>query len=229
VVLDSALANLRTILLPSLIGGAVIVICVAVGWRAGRRRTGWLVRCTRYWFDRVAGPLLASGSWAKRALIIAANNSLVCFALVILGALGHLAWLGLAAVGLGLGAALRLMLDLPLANGVKTRLSWRKRVLAGLGIVLNLLEPPAILLSAGLSLAQGAMGDALDLRLAVLLYVQFVLPVLVVAAGGEALWLTVYNIRSAGRDESRQIDEPGSPRQGGNGPAQHPYVPPSSN
>ena len=55
------------------------------------------------------GPLIVSGTWLRRTTIIGTNNALVCVVVVLIGPLGHLAWLGVAMLGLGLGTALRLM------------------------------------------------------------------------------------------------------------------------
>lgn len=194
--LNDPVKALFAVLPASLIGGAVLIACVCVGWRVTRSRRGWLIRCTSYWFDHVVRPLLSSRSWVRRAAIIAVNNSLVCAGLVLLGSLGHPTWLGIAAVGLGLGAGLRLIMEFAETDTTGTKLGRWQRVLAGLGVALNLLEPPAILLSVGLSLTQGAIAETLDLGLALGLYGRFVLPMLLAAAAGEALWLAVCGVPS---------------------------------
>ena len=194
--LNDPVKTLLAVLPASLIGGAVMIACAYLGWRVTWSRRGWLIRCTSCWFDRVVRPLLSSRSWARRAAIIAVNNSLVCAGLVVLGSLGRVAWLGIAAAGLGLGAALRLIMELSETDATGTKLGRWQRVLAGVGITLNLLEPPAILLTIGLSLTQGAIAETLDWGLALGLYGRFVLPMLLAAAAGEALWLTVCGVRS---------------------------------
>lgn len=187
--------NILLDILPgSLIGGAVMVAGAFMGWWMTRGRRGWLLQCTTWWFDRVVRPVLTTRSWAARAAIIAANNSLVCAALVVAGALGYVAWLAILLVGLALGTALRLVAEVADTFEPEPALTLRQRIGAGVGIVLNLLEPPAILASIGLALAQGALADSLALPAAGEFYIRFVLPILVVAAAGEALWLTIYGI-----------------------------------
>jgi len=136
---------------------------------------------------------MASRTWSRRAAIIAANNSLICAAMVLLGALGRAAWFGVVAVGLGLGIALRLMSDAWSSADEDTEDRLRVsqiRFRMALGVGLNLLEVPAIMLSAGLSLAQGAMSSTLDLPGALAAFSLVALPLLVVSAAGESLWLT---------------------------------------
>jgi len=207
---------LRLVLYESLVGGAAIVVCVAIGWVAGRERQARFVCLVSWWLDHVVRPLLVKRSWFQRTVIIAANNSLVCVAVVVIGAVGNLSWLGVVFVGLGLGVALRLMLDgkptapsdvdaEPLAqdeqgpgDGVGAR---RLRWLATIGLALNLLEIPAILFSAGLSLGQGSLSSALSLSDALTAFASIVMPVLFVSAAGEALWMTL-DPRLSGRMQS---------------------------
>jgi hypothetical protein len=196
--LEGSVNILLAILPGALVGGAVMIAFCAVGWRAARDPYGWLARCTNLWLDRVVRPLLGRRSWAKRALIIATNNALVCAVLVTVGFWGHLAWLGIAGVGLGLGAGLRLLMESADIDAPEASRGRRRRVLVTIGVVLNLLEPPAILLSVGLSLGQGAIADTLDLAQAARVYLQFALPLLLIAACGEALWMTVCGLRPSG-------------------------------
>ena len=190
----------------ALLGGVLVVACMPLGWWLGCRQRGALYCITCWWFAQVAQPLLACESWSRRALIIAANNSTVCGALVLLGALGHVAWLGVVLMGVSLGIALRLLVALPLkeagpADSEATKAqgpiearrleSPHRKLLTGIGFALNLLEPPAILLSLGLCLGQGAWGTIINLKPALTLFVLLAFPLLLIAAAGEALWLTV--------------------------------------
>ena len=190
----------------ALIGGVLVVICVPLGWKLGCRERGWLYRATCWWFAQVAQPLLACGSWSRRALIIAVNNSAVCGVLVLLGVLGGVAWLWVALMGVSLGIALKLLAALAWEDsglavaeveepgstaGPPRSASRQRKLLTGIGFALNLLELPAILLSLGLCLGQGAWDVILGWQRALALFVLLVLPLLLVAAAGEALWLTV--------------------------------------
>ena len=194
----------------AVIGGVALVVCFAVAWWAAGRRAGWLVRGVSCWLDHVVRPVLDTRSWAKRTAIIAANNSLVCLLLVLLGALGQAAWLGVAGVGLGLGAALRVALDRELPFLPEVRLSRWQKVSVGVGITLNMLEPPAILLTVGLSLSQGAVVDKVAMPTALELWARVVLPMLLVAAAGEALWLGVSGVRAAAPGGSAAAEGPSS-------------------
>ena len=242
----------------ALVGVVIVVACVPLGWMLACRRRGWLYRATCCWFTRVAQPLLTCTSWSRRALIIAVNNSAVCGVLVLLGVLGHVAWLGVALLGVSLGIALKLLVGIPLegrglsGSGVQepqasaradlpgpkragaiqgrhtesenvlkpaardavteyapseppARTPGRQRqVWAGIGFALNLLEPPAILLSLGLSLGQGAWGATVELEQALALFIRFVFPLLLLAATGEALWLTVCEVNLAPPGEEEE-------------------------
>lgn len=189
---DRCLESVFQVWPESLAGGAAIVACVAVGWRLGRARRSRLVRVVSWWLQHVVRPVMESRTWFRRTVIITANNSVICAVVVVLGSLGRVAWLGVAGIGLGLGIALRLMI--PLAAAVQdeeTRRTGRRRALTAVGLALNVLEVPAIMLSAGLSLAQGAMSSTLDLSTALEVFALFAFPLLVVGAAGEALWMTV--------------------------------------
>lgn len=192
--IDQCLDNVILVWGESLVGGAVIILGAVIGWRAGRARRHWPVRPIMWWLEHVVSPLIASRSWARRTVTIAANNSLICALVVLLGSLGHVAWLAIASVGLALGIALQLLWNVHMPQGDEIEYvpaSPRRRALELIGIVLNLLEVPAIMLAAGSSLAQGAMSCALDLSGALWVFGWVVFPLLVVSAAGEALWMTV--------------------------------------
>ncbi|HNQ23765.1 MAG TPA: hypothetical protein PKK06_11785 [Phycisphaerae bacterium] len=185
----------------ALVGAMVLVAAAGIGWEVGRRPGSWLARATGVWFARVARPVLTQRSWLRRVAIIAGNNSITCGVLVVAGAGGPTAWLALALVGLCLGCALRFMLQAADGTVTEAESSSRQQLLAALGFLLNLLEVPAILLSVALSLTQGALADVLTWDAAVGLFARWVLPLLLVAAGGEALWMTVCDVHLKGPDE----------------------------
>ena len=126
--------------------------------------------------------------------------------MVLLGAVWTLSWLGVVFVGLGLGVAMRLLLDVkpaaqddldaepdapnerePGEDADEPRLQW----LTTIGLALNLLEIPAIMFSAGLSLGQQSLSAVLNLNNALSAFVSIVMPMLIVSAAGEALWMTL--------------------------------------
>ena len=177
--------------LESVLGTLVILVGVGIGWMVGSNRRNWLVLPVAWWLAHVVRPLLLSRSWLRRAVIIALNNALICFAVVLLGSAGPGAWLGVASIGLGLGIALRQMLPIPMdePDGVQSTRAGR-RVLVTIGLILNLIEIPAIMLTAGVALSQGAWSSTLQLSDGLSLFGGFVVPMLAVAAAGEAMWMT---------------------------------------
>ncbi len=188
--IELPLDSLSLIWRESLVGGAVILVGVVAGWWAGPARRRWPVRVVAWWLAHVVRPVIASRSWLRRAVTIAANNTLVCATLVLLGPLGRVAWLGVACLGLGLGIALRLMFGAYASSeGDIGAVVPRGRVRELIGVALNLLEVPAIMLAAGLGLGQGALSPALDLPGALWVFGLIVFPLLVVSAAGEALWM----------------------------------------
>jgi len=200
------LQTLRLVVSESLLGGALIIGCVVIGWHIGRERQARFVCLISWWLDHIVRPLLTQCSWLRRTAVIAVNNSLVCLAMVLLGAFWSLAWLGVLFVGLGLGVAMRLLIgeqldaygeidaepdvhdeNEPSKDETEHHLGW----LTTIGVILNLLEVPAIMLSAGLSLSQGSLSSAVNLHEVLSAYVSIVLPMLVIAATGEALWMAM--------------------------------------
>ena len=175
-----------------LVGTAVIVAGMAVGWYTGDYKGSWPVLAVRWWLNHVVAPLIANPSWLRRAATIAVNNNIVCGIVVGLGAAGHFAWLGVVGVGLGLGIALRLMLavseDLPTGPQLSGA---GKRCRTVVGLTLNLLEVPAIALAAGLGLAQGSWSATLGTREAMVVFGIVVVPLLLISAAGEAMWMGV--------------------------------------
>ncbi len=196
------LQNLWLIRQEALVGGAVILLAVVPGWWLGREPRRWAVRLVGWWLDQIVRPLLASRWWLRRAVTIAANNTAVCAGMVVLGALGPVAWIAVASVGLGLGIALRQMIgiDVPEEERRAEQPTMpRAKMQEAIGVALNLLEIPAIMVAAGLSLAQGAMSSVLELPGAVVLFASVVIPLLIVSAAGEALWMGVNPLLSQSR------------------------------
>ncbi len=167
-----------------------MLLAVGGGWQAASRAHWWPVRLVRRWIDRVVRPLVASRSWARRTGVIALNNITICAALTAAGSLGRLAWLAVAGVGFSLGIGLRLLLAEPsLVEENAVSLPGGSRLVAGLGLALNLLEPPAILLAGGLALAQKALWPFLSATRAWCVFAWVVPALLILAAAGESLWM----------------------------------------
>ncbi len=193
--LPDALQVVGSILPECLIAGAVILIAVALGWLEARRPDRWTVQGVAWWLDAVVRPLLASRSWAWRAAVIALNNSLVCGLVIGLGSWPAGGWIAVATVGFALGVGVRLLTGgLAGDTSESGRVSPRKRWAGRAGFALNMLEPPAILVAAGLSLSQGALSATVAPGDAWAVFAWVVLPALVLAAAGEALWMGVYPV-----------------------------------
>lgn len=256
----------------SLVGTGLILAGVALGWWVGGHEGTPVTRAVAWWLRRVVRPLLARDGWPRRFAIIAGNNAAVCLVAVLIGGLGQLvppsaaahvlnqlAWIAVGGIGVGLGAALRMMLprltfvsperpadtssgrdtraaahgehaapdgerDAPDAEAAETdderaapsaepathadRTTTHERFPAAqeappgaqaarpgrpwamqIGFALNLIEVPAIMLTAGLCLSQGAWRGAIGLDAALTTYAAVVVPMLIVSAAGEALWM----------------------------------------
>ena len=158
---------------------------VGVGWVTGRAATLPPIRLIAWWVRCVVLPLLAVRSWWRRAGMIFVNNLSLLAALVAVGRWPLTALLGVACLGVSLGIAVRIMSSQACVFGSDTPAPRRRR--ARLGIALNLLEPPAIMLAIGLSLSQRAI--PLSPTQVWETFAVWVIPALLLAAGGEALWL----------------------------------------
>jgi len=179
-----------SLLFCALAGTVLVVVAVWVGWTTAATGSGALVRLIRWWLERVMLPQLGTLSWTHRAAVIATNNLLILAALVALGRWLVPVLIGTALCGVSMGIALRLLpdlasgFDLPPADDEQGS-GWRMRV----GIILNLLEPPAIILALGLAIGRNAI--PLPSAEAWAAFGTWVVPAMLLAAGGEALWLGV--------------------------------------
>jgi hypothetical protein len=173
-----------------LAGTVLTSVAVWVGWATAAIDSHPLVRFVGWWLDRIVLPQVTAGRWIRRAAAIAVNNLLILAGLMVLGRWLIAVLFAIAGCGVAMGIALRLLPGLPggtrLANaGESAYGTWRMRV----GVGLNLLEPPAIVVALGLAIGRsaiplsdlGAWGG----------FVTWVIPAMLVAAGGEALWLGV--------------------------------------
>ncbi len=191
-----------------------MLCAVYVGLALGRATTLIMVRAVAWWVSRVILPLLRSPSWWRRAGTIFINNILILAGLVALGPRYLLSIVGIACVGLSMGIALRVLLSLPDAFSMPgSRSSRRIRRAIRIGLLMNLLEPPAIVAALGLSLNRQA-SQLSDLE-AWTAFGVWVAPAMLLAAGGEALWI------GAGREARQtQIDGPSDSEKPVNSPSQ---------
>jgi len=189
-----------------LIGVALMVLSATAGWIIARFRDFFPVRVVSWWLSRIVLPLLSARQWLKRMLIIFANNTLVLALLVALGTWHVGGRIGVILAGLSVGMALFLLGD----HLGDTRLGMepltrRAQRLVTVGVLLNLLEIGAIIITLGMAVGAAELGLS---RTAVwTVFGILVMPNLLVAAGGEALWLGVI-MNSDGLDQ--QSGEPES-------------------
>ena len=194
------------------IGTIVLLLAVAAGWVLGRHTSFPLVRLITWWVTRVVTPLLRSRSWVRRAATIFINNTCVLAALLALGPWRIPARVGVVLLGLSLGIALRHLSAIAdrFAVSVPVRDRSAKRRMR-VGVALNLLEPPAIVLTLGLTL--GFRTIPLTGEQAWLTFGVWVVPTLFVAAAGEALWLGVGQTENSSLGEAdADIPRPSAPR-----------------
>jgi len=170
------------------IGTGLLILATALGWSAGRHRALPPVRLIGWWVRLVVAPLIRSPSWPRRSATIFLNNAAVLAVIVALGRWLIAAYASVTVLGLSLGLGLRILagLDGDLAVHVRPGRPHVRRKLI-IGVALNLLEPPAIVLALGLSL--GRQTAPLDESRVWSLFATWVVPLLVLAAVGEGLWL----------------------------------------
>jgi len=180
---------IRTTWLEALVGSLLMLAGVPVGFALARNRRLPPVRWINAWVTLVAWPIVQSGRWTHRFVGILVNNTTVLVMLVFLGKWRWACLLGTVALGASLGIGLRLIaakaIPGPAANHDTENhdFAWR------IGLWLNLLEPPAIALAIGLSLARSSAGPFAAPGPAWNAFVAYILPLLILAAAGEALWL----------------------------------------
>ncbi len=170
------------------LGTGLMLVATGLGWAVAQMGSLPPVRWVAWWVRAVILPLLRCRSWWRRTAVIFTNNITILAALLVVGRWHAGALLGVAGLGVGLGIGLRILSSEPTAAmdpcpecGVGSKRRIR------IGIALNLLEPPAIMLTIGLSLARQPMplspGQVWET------FLVWVVPATLLAAGGEALWL----------------------------------------
>ena len=179
-----------SILIASILATGLIAVGACAGWSLGQDTRVPLVRAVVWWVKRIVLPLLRRRSWFVRTASIFANNIAILTLLTVLGRWHVAALIGVAAVGVNLGIGLRVLGgEFPgfdeSSSTVHEGHVWRMR----LGMALNMLELPAIMLTGGLALQRVALSlSNLEVWSTFLLWI---LPATLVAAAGEALWLGV--------------------------------------
>lgn len=169
-----------------LLGTLLLIVGVGGGWTLAALETRSPVRVIAWWVRVIVLPLVRSHSWWRRAATIFANNLSMLAVLLAMSRWHFLGLLGVAGFGVSLGIGLRVLARQPVA--------WREpppddkaRRWMHLGMVLNLLEPLAIFLTVGLAVARATIPVATGAAWEV--FLVWVTPASLIAAGGEALWM----------------------------------------
>ncbi|GJM26940.1 MAG: hypothetical protein DHS20C16_33550 [Phycisphaerae bacterium] len=188
---------LQSLLKPGLVGGLVLLIGAVSGWGMSQAPEFVLTRFMRWWLLTVIVPLLKRPSWLLRSIVIFANNAGICMLLVACGTLPLVPWVAIAAVGVAMGAALRVLVT---EFGWDAEADDQNRAVeispaadsrSGIGMLLNLLEFPAIGLTLALALMQRELpiAAAAEPILPWTVMLIWTLPMLALAACGESLWM----------------------------------------
>jgi hypothetical protein len=174
--------------LSALFGSLLLTLASVAGWLLSKYSAAPAVRAVDWWVKHVVLPLLRRQTWLGRAAVIFVNNIAILAALIALGRWPGASMLAVVVVGLSLGIAFRLLLDTTddtLAPRLQLAPAERRKV--QIGMTLNMLEPPAIMLALGLSFGQWVAG--ISFAAAWLTFFIWVLPAMLLAAAGEGLWL----------------------------------------
>lgn len=193
-----------------LFGTGVMLLATAAGWSAARATSLPPVRLVAWWVALVVRPLLTRVSWWARAATIFVNNASILTALTALGRWQWAGWAGIVGVGVSLGIGLRVLANDPYAwmhlGGQRVPSAVRR---TRVGVALNLLEPPAIMLAIGLAVGRHAI--PLSPAQVWETFALWVLPAILFAACGEALWIGVCR-------ETPQPTASETPESGDSGP-----------
>ncbi len=192
--------SIQVLFKPGIFGGIVLLLGAISGW--GMCATGEFVltKVMRWWVLGVLVPVLKRPSLPLRAMAIFVNNASICVLLVASGSVPLLPWFTIAAAGLAIGAALRVMVVEfgwnieGEKNDAELSASNSADPVVSIGMLLNLLELPAI----GLTLALALMRHEVPITQPVELQTPiaswsvtffWTLPLLALAAVGESMWM----------------------------------------
>lgn len=202
----------RAIWLHALLGTALSLVGCGLGWSIGQNSSLSLVRLTGWWVQKIVHPLFACRSWWRRAAIIFFNNTAMMSILVVCGRWRPAGLVAVAWFGVSLGIAFRRLEELtadPMSATLDPQSAGQRRVFVG--VLLNLLEPPAIMLAIGLSL--GWQSVPLTSMQICVTFVGLVIPLALLAAGGEALWLGARRKKNGGESTDGRSDVPVEPKR----------------
>jgi len=176
---------------PTMIAGtALLMFGIWVGLGISKARSFIPVRWVSWWVSRVIIPLLYKRSWLVRTAAIFINNITILTLLVLIGAWSFAAIAGTALIGVSMGVALRVLFELPESFSIpQAEVDGSNRRRFRIGIMLNLIEPPAIIATLGLSLGRAVIPVTGNQTW--VFFMGWIVPAMLIAAGGEALWIGV--------------------------------------
>ncbi|RME40447.1 MAG: hypothetical protein D6788_03295 [Planctomycetota bacterium] len=189
-ILRATLVVLERVWVASLLGAGLMAVGAGAGWAMAVHEQAAPVRFVSWWVDRWMWPRLRRASGVKRALMIYLNNMTILAVLIFLGRWHAASLAAVAAVGVSMGIGLRILArrdDALAPDGSPSDAASVRRM--RLGLALNLLEPPVIVLALGLSLHRSvALLDPFEVWATVAVWIA---PTMLVAAAGESLWMGV--------------------------------------
>ncbi len=176
--------------LPALAGMAVLIVGAIAGWGMAVQPGFFPARLVQFWVERVIFPALRQPSWLLRSAVVFVNNGTVCSLVVLAGSVPGGAWAAIVLVGLAMGIAVRtLSMSDIIGSDTETGDLPTTDLLVQIGLVLNLLELPAIVITLGLSMGQLASPNGLSEEQIWGVFLYWVVPLLAVSASGESLWI----------------------------------------
>ena len=176
---------------PTLAGVAVLIIGVLAGAKLAIYRDAPPIRLIRLWLDHVISHAIRSRFWLVRTLTIFFNNSLVLSLMILVGAVPYAAWIAVLIVGFSMGVALSLLLSSELTAEMNEAETSNRSLDAPavIGLLLNLVEIPAIIAALGLCMGQHAAPNGMAIESIWIVVVVWILPALAIAAAGESTWI----------------------------------------
>ncbi len=190
VVMEETIEVLKMTPARAALGVSLLLAATAAGWRVGRERHVIPTRVLETWVRCVVLRLVRQRSWCIRFAAILVNNGAVLSLLIVVAPWRWAALTGIALLGISLGIGLRVLSSDPDARfdvGPVRHPSQIRRI--RLGVLMNLLEPPAIALTVGLALTRSAVPLTAVQTWSTFLF--WVVPATMIAAAGEATWLGV--------------------------------------
>lgn len=190
--MDWSLETLLRLWPAALTGVGCLMLGVIAGGVAVGTGEGMVARGLRWWVVEAILPMIRHRSGLLRAVVIFVNNAVICALLVSLGRWGWVVWIGLLVEGMTLGGSAAV-----LAESADSDPFWEAEESSGsisrvrIGLGLNLLELPAIGLSVAVAVGQSFFGSVVSSGQSWSIFAMCVVPLLVIAAAGESLWIGV--------------------------------------